>query len=335
MNRLFSVLCLSAALLLGTVVIAPTDARAAELPLTPIEKLGTIEKGKLVAVQGTVTRETTFKSGVRYVVQDSTGKATLVLFDRVLNRLGQRDQLAEGAVVRAVGKLDFYRQEMQVVPRRAEDVQIVQPAPTAEPRAIGTLTLEDKGKRVRVVGRVLDARNYSNGFRFTLADDTGGVTLTIPEKVYDDLANPEAVNVGAVLTITGKVDTIGKEPEIILTAANGLRVAQAAPMHEVRIYALGSMSGNDHNALVHVRGEVYSIEPFDDGVLVLIQDGTGAQYVRLWRVVADRVRVQPGETIEVIGRVRAQRRRGIFIEPALPHDVRVLQSAVTPTPASP
>ncbi|MCS7087158.1 MAG: hypothetical protein NZL91_00430 [Thermoflexales bacterium] len=322
---------------LGVGIVAAPTAQAAELPVTPIAKLAAIEKGKLVAIQGTLVRETTFKSGVRYVVQDETGKATLVLFDRVLSRIEPRDHLGEGAVVRAVGKLDFYRKEVQVVPRRAQDVRILQPAPVAEPRAIGTLTLDDKGKRVRIAGRVLEARNYSNGFRFMLADESGSVTLTIPEKVYDDLAEPAALNVGAVLTVTGKVDSIGKDVEIILTAANGLRVAQPAPsQREVRTYALGGMSGNDHNALVRVRGEVYSVEPFDDGVLVLIQDGTGAQFLRLWRAVAERVSVQPGQTVEVIGRVRAQRRRGIFIEPALPHDVIVVvQSVATPTPASP
>ncbi len=299
-------------------------AHAAEKIVTPIGKITTEYKGKFVTIQGVIQSERRFKSGMRYVVGDDTGKITLVLFDRELKQAPGPDRLIEGATVNVTGKIDFFnKKEAQIVPVRGTDVVIVKPAPPITPLAIGAIGAGDVDRIVAVQGVVVEASNFSAGFKLRLGDDTGQITITIFENVFDALVKPEQINVGAMLSVTGEVNAFGGNLEITPGSASRIRVAVAPPARDVKQYALSEISGNDHNAIVRVIGEVVRIEPFDNGSDVWIKDETGAQRLRLYQVVAKRIKLKAGDEIEAIGRVKASKTSGIVIEVALPGDVQV------------
>jgi len=310
------------AVLVALVTALWTPAYAAEKVVTPIGKIAAEHKGKFVTIQGVVLSERRFKSGMRYLVGDDTGKITLVLFDRELKQAPGPDRLIEGATVNVTGKVDFFNKEAQIVPVRGTDVLIVKPAPPVRSLVIGALSPADVDKVVAVQGAVTEAANFSAGFKFRLSDDTGQVTVTIFENVFDSLARPEQLNVGATLSVTGKVNVFGGAMEIAPASAGRIRVV-APPIREVRPYALSQIGGNDHNAVVRVVGEIASIEAFDNGSDLLIRDETGVQRLRLYQVVAKRVRLKVGDRIEAIGRVNASKAKGIVIEVAVPADIQV------------
>lgn len=309
-------------------LLLPQPVHAAELPITPLARLKGIPAGRTVAVQGTLVEEITFRSGLRYVIEDRTGKATLVLFDRVLDRLDEetRRALGEGAVVRATGKLDFYQGDSQVVPARSTDLSILKPAPAAELRTSESFTLTDVGKRVRVSGQVRDTKSYPLGFQFVLADSTGTLTLTVPEKVFDRVPWSRQLNVGARVNAAGSL-TLRDDGgwEVLVTAADGLRLIALAPPVERPVQSLGTLGLSQHGQVVRVVGEVVAIEKSGSALDALLRDESGAQFVRLWRVVAERAPVEVGMTIDVVGRVRLSRQRRLFVEPALPQDVTVVR----------
>lgn len=312
--------CAVVALLMATLSWLPV--RAADKIVTPIAKITTEYTGKFVTVQGVVVGERRFKSGMRYVVADDTGKITLVLFDRELQQVAQPDQLTEGATLNITGKVDFYQQEVQIVPVRGTDVVVVAPAPPIAHIAIGALGQADLGKTVAVRGVVVGASNFSAGFKLTLNDGSGQIAVTLFENTYDGLAKPEHVNVGATLTVTGKVNAFAGELEIVPSAGHKVRVA-APPDREVPLYALGAIGGNDHGAVVRVEGEVARMTAFAHGTDLLLKDETGAQTVRAYRVVMKRVKVNVGDRLIVVGRVHASKAKGVTIEVAMPGDMRV------------
>jgi DNA/RNA endonuclease YhcR with UshA esterase domain len=299
-------------------------AHAAEKVVTPIEKITTEYKGKFATVQGKVAGERAFKSGMRYTVQDDTGKITLVLFDRELKQVPKRAQLGEGATVNVTGKVDFFNDEAQIVPIRGMDVVVIAPAPIISPTAIGKITGADKDKLVVIGGTVTEASNFSAGFKLALSDGTGQVDVVLFENTFDGLAKPEQVNVGATLTVTGRVDEFGGALEVI-PSSPGRVVVASPPKREVKAYKLGAITGNDHNALVRVEGDVAALTPFENGVDVLLKDDSGAQQMRLWNVVAQRAPLKVGDTVSVVGRVRAAKNKGITIDVAMPSDVIVLK----------
>ncbi|MCS7056989.1 MAG: OB-fold nucleic acid binding domain-containing protein [Thermoflexales bacterium] len=303
-------------------LIAGLPVYAVEGGVTPIGKITAGHKGKFVTIEGVIQSERRFKSGMRYAVSDDTGEITLVLFDRALKQAPGPDQLIEGATVKVTGKVDFYNKEAQIVPVRGTDVVIVKPAPPIASPAIGTIGLGDVGKTVTVQGVVDEASNFSAGFKLGLRDDTGRITVTIFERVFDALSKPEQINVGATLRVTGEVNAFRGALEITPGSAQRIHVV-APPVRDVKQYALSEISGNDQNAIVRVIAEVVRVQPFDKGIEVLIRDETSAQRLRLYQVVARRVKLKPGDMIEVIGRVKASKSRGVAIEVALPGDVQV------------
>lgn len=305
----------------AALVLSPAVAQADVRTVTPVGQISEQDKGTFVTVQGEITAARSFSRGVRYTLRDESGAITLVLFERALKQLLDPQSLREGAVVRATGKVDFYRKQKQIVPVRGTDVTVVAAAQSLAVTPLGEIGVDDDEKRVRVVGEVIDAWPFASGFKFALRDTSGEITLTIFEQEYDALRMPEAINVGAILTVTGRVNVFRNKPELILSSSANVEVAQPA-RREVRQYALGPLSGNDHNAVVRVVGRVYRVDPLEDGGRnVLLYDETGVQIVHLPPTVAKRVTLVEGDAAAVIGRVRAVRRRGITIEVSLPSDV--------------
>lgn len=194
---------------------------------------------------------------------------------------------------------------------------------------------------VTIKGTVTAASNFSKGFRFVVADESGQIDVTYFESVFDTLPKPALMRVGAVAQITGRVDEYegkyslvpnrGRETLVLSavpTATTSTTVSVTALVTQtVEHRELGGLNNGDHGALIVVEGEVHSVEKFDNGLDVLIFDQTGTQKIRLYNVVASRVNksaLVTGSKVRITGKVRATRKYGIRIEPALPSDVSVI-----------
>lgn len=300
-----------------------SPALAAEKVVTPISAITTEDKGRTLTIEGEIAGSRAFKGGMRYALKDDAGEITLVIFDRVLKQLPQRSALLDGAVVNVTGKIDFYAEEAQIVPAGKGDVVLVTAAPAPKIAAIGELGSADVGKTVVVSGTVAEASNFSAGFKMKLNDGSGMIGVVLFENVWDGLKAPSDVNVGAALSVTGKLNEYKGALEIAPASAANVAVLAVPAIRDVPTKTLGAISGNDHNALVRVSGEIAAIEPFEFGVNVLLKDESGAQKLRLYSVVAKRVKLSAGDLVSVIGRVVASRSRGIVIDIALPGDIEV------------
>lgn len=192
---------------------------------------------------------------------------------------------------------------------------------------MGQLTPADKGRVVTVQGSVVGADSFSSGFKLTVNDGTGQLVALIWAGDFDHVYNSYRLNVGAVVKVMGKVDVYNGAIEVVPDRGGDVDVVKFAK-RDARKYALGALTGNDHNAVVWVEGVVADITPAEDGAYLLVSDGTGAQKVKLYGVVAARIpgrdKLWVGQRVSVVGRVKARRRTGIEIVPALPHDVYIL-----------
>src|SRR5438128_43154 len=91
--------------------------------------------------------------------------------------------------------------------------QVVVP-PTAVPPPLTALavtplaqiTPADEGKQVTVQATVVGTENFSNGFKLYINDTTAQVILLIWADDWDYVDNNYHLNVGAVVSTTGKVD---------------------------------------------------------------------------------------------------------------------------------
>jgi DNA/RNA endonuclease YhcR with UshA esterase domain len=302
--------------------IGLATVRAGEKIVIPISQVSAVPQGQFVTVQGEIAEERAFKAGVRYLLRDEGASVALVLFDRALKQSPGIDRLLPGALVQATGKVDTYRNERQIVPIRGSDVSILRPAPPVPSARIGDLTPADDGRLVVLSGQLVGVDSFSAGFKFQLDDGSGRIALTVFENVYDGLARPEQVNLGARVSVTGVLSLYKTTLEVVPAAGARLQVL-SPPVRQAEQRALASISDRDHGALVRVVASIVRLDK--RGEEALIKDDTGVQKLRLKGAVAERVALKPNDRIEAIGKVRFSRKQGTVIDVVLPTDIKILR----------
>jgi len=300
---------------------------------TPVEvgALAEVDVGRMVEVSGTVTGVDPFSAGFKFMLDDGTGEVTVLLWQDTYDALPDPSAVAPGAQLRVVGEVSLYRGQVEVVPQRPMDVTVVAPGigaaeESAAPAVpLGDLTPDRVGERVAVRGRVMDVASFSEGFKFTLDDGTGQAVLLLWLSVYDGLADPAELNVGALVQATGEVDEY--EGQLQVMPISGAEVTVVDPgATGVPAREIGSLTTSDVGTRVAVEGAVTRTDPFSGGQRVWIDDGTGEVMLLLWdnvhRRIPGRDRLVLGAWVRAVGTVE-EYRGTLEIVPALPYDVMV------------
>lgn len=180
-----------------------------------IGTLTAIDKDALVVLNGVITRANPFSKGMRYTLDDTTGKITLLIWSDVLEQIAIRDELKAGAQVRVMGKIDVFNETLEIIPANAHDVELIAAAqvPQIETRAIGTIAASDVDQIVQVKGTIADLTDFSKGKYVTLQDDSGKIQIT----VFSDVLAPvqDKLALGATATARGKVNLFRGKLEIV------------------------------------------------------------------------------------------------------------------------
>lgn len=202
------------------------------------------------------------------------------------------------------------------------------PTPTPIPVIvvpIGQLT-ERMGEKVTVEGKVIAAASFSEGFKFTLDDGTGQVTLLMWHNVYDDCRDARKINIGAYVRATGKVEQYQGQLEVIPQWGREVKAlraaAPAAPTRQV-----ASITAADEGQRVRIEGTVARIEKGREYTRLFVNDGSGEMLIFIWANVYERIpnreRLEsPGTPVQVVGSVTIYKGT-LEVVPALPYDVIV------------
>lgn len=191
---------------------------------------------------------------------------------------------------------------------------------------LAQINASQKGLNVVVQGSLIGSQNISTGFKLYMSDGTAMLPVSISENTFDQISWPVYIQNGAVLRVNGRVNVSRGQLELILMRGSNLTVVTRTQQLP-RLYQLGAMNGNDHNAVVRVEGKVvYTIQD-DAGLSFYLSDPTGVQLVTTRGVVARHLTVKTklvqGQRLSVIGTVRASRVRPLEIAVTLPSDVQL------------
>lgn len=92
--------------------------------ISRIADLSAADRDRRVTVEGTIVEVTPFSAGVKYLLDDGSGRITLLLWQEVYDALADRERLAPGVRVQATGTIDEYRGELEVIPGVESDLVI-------------------------------------------------------------------------------------------------------------------------------------------------------------------------------------------------------------------
>lgn len=302
--------------------IVPLEETIPVAQRRPIGTLSAADKGRLVTVQGTVREAEPFSAGHRWVLDDGTGSVILLLWQDLYRALPDSSSLQVGAQLEATGEVWVYRNTLEIIPTRPDDV--VPLSPSARPLPIGALADEPLGATVTIEGAMKAAESFRDGFRLILDDGTGEIVLLLWLSVYDELATPSDLRAGTRVRATGKLDEYRGQRQVVPIRGQDVIVTSAAASPPRRDIA--SITPADQGAPVAIEGTVTRSEPFSQGYRVWVDDGSGEVLLLLWeniyRRIAGRDRLVAGAQVQAVG-VVAEYQGTLEIIPQLPGDVTV------------
>jgi len=195
--------------------------------------------------------------------------------------------------------------------------------------SIGSITADRSGEVVTVEGTVVGAASFSAGFKFTLDDGTGQMTLLMWHNVYDDCWDAAKINLGATVRATGEIGQYEGELQITPHLGGEVKAIQGAAASATP-REIGSLTGGDEGQRVMVEGEIVRVEGLSSAVKVFVSDGSGEILVFLWRTVLDRIPANvalgtPGSRLRVVGVIELYQ-GNLEVVPTLPYDVVVLET---------
>ena len=163
---------------------APEATATPELVLTPLSSVPSLE-GQEVTVQATIVWVSSFSAGFKFVLNDGTGQATLVLWQDVYDDCWAAPQLLVGATVQAYGEVGQYEGEWQLEPDFGSQVKVLAPGGLAPVRQVSSITATDVNARATIEGTVSRAESFSSGQRVYVDDGTGTLQVLLWQNILD------------------------------------------------------------------------------------------------------------------------------------------------------
>ncbi len=187
----------------------PTEPLPTATPavvLTPLRDLPSLLDQE-VTVQATIIWASSFSSGFKFLLDDGTGQATLLMWLSVYDDCWAAPDLIVGATVQASGTVGQFEGEWQVEPDFGGDVKVLSPGTPPPMREIGTITADDLTTRVTVEGTVTAAEAFSGGQRVYLQDGTGQILVLLWQNIFERIPdNGRLLTPGTTVRVSGVVE---------------------------------------------------------------------------------------------------------------------------------
>lgn len=193
----------------------PTRAPTAVPVARTIASITAADKDARVILSGKIARASKFSQGMRYTLNDDTGNITLLIWSDVLEKISAREELKQGAEIRVTGQIDVFNDTLEIIPERAQDVELVAAAvvPTVTIRTISSISTNDLDQRVLLKATITDLQDFSAGKYVTIQDDSGTIRVTVFKNVLAPIQDQLAI--GAQVTVRGKVNVFRGNLEIV------------------------------------------------------------------------------------------------------------------------
>ncbi len=193
----------------------PTPTPAPTIAVIPLGDLQSYS-GQTVIVEGTVLWVSSFAKGFRFLLEDGTGRATLLLWGNTYDGCPDQEALMEGAHLRIHGTVARYRDEWQIEPTSCREVEILAAGALPPERAIGSISPADRATRATVLGLVVRVEPFSAGQRLLLQDPTGQIPVLLWNSVLERIAEASRLlQAGARIRVSGVIDQYRGQMELI------------------------------------------------------------------------------------------------------------------------
>lgn len=270
-----------------------------------------LDEGRRVTLQGDIISCTSPYSGLTLLsIRDGTGEMTVTIDESILTLTGEVPDPGVGQRIVVTGTVTLYQGSPQLA--LGDSTELTQspasiPAVTVHP--INRITVADLGSQVLVQGRVVAMEGINGGMKAILDDGTAQIVIVLWSQIYSALAQPRALDVGASVSILGKVSAYEGELEIIPQLASDITLVN--PAADIPWVSLDSLATSHAGQLVRVRGMLGEPEGFSAGIKIPLLDGTGRVIVLFWSNIYQELKPRPVKDmlVEITGVVNVYNER--------------------------
>jgi DNA/RNA endonuclease YhcR with UshA esterase domain len=182
--------------------------------------------GQEVMIEGRIVEARNFSSGVKFYVDDGSGKLALWVLQELYTQLPDTAGWIVGSTVRARGLVQEYRDEIEIVPQKIDDLMLLAaatPAPVIIIR-MGDLTAANVGEQVVVEGAIVEVQPFSAGIKCLLDDGSGRIVLLLWQEIYDAVPDKDRLAAGLTVRVRGEIDEYRGELEIVPGIGNDVSI---------------------------------------------------------------------------------------------------------------
>jgi DNA/RNA endonuclease YhcR with UshA esterase domain len=179
--------------------------------------LTTEHLGRRATILGQIEEASQFASGVKCYVDDGSGPVVVWIPQEIYEKLADHAGWRVGSLVRVTGRVEQYKDEIEIVPWTASDVFVVDAAAplSGQTAPLAELNAARVGERVTVEAGIVKVESFSKGIKVLLDDGSGRITLLLWQNVHDVVPDREGLIAGATVRVAGEVQEYEGELEIV------------------------------------------------------------------------------------------------------------------------
>lgn len=271
-----------------------------------LKDLETSMIGQYVKVEGNVKWVKQIKGGVLVQLDDGTEIITFPIWDRILEKVPDADELQKGAKIAFTGKVGEYKGKLQVVPTYGPDVQITkaktkttsttEKASEARQVKITDLTKDMIGQQVKVSGKIKWVKKIKGGILVGMDDGTGEMTFPIWDKVKKHIPDEDKIEQGNTITFVGKVGEYKGKLQVVpkwgenVELSTGTSTEQQKAQTKTTTTAekplkiqLIELTDDLMGQIVTIEGDITKVKEVKGGIIVTVRQADEYMSTPFWK----------------------------------------------------
>ncbi len=206
-------------------------------PAVSLRKISTISKEDFdakrdVTVEGVIQNIKDVPPGRVLTIQDETGKIDALLSKERFTDQAFLDELKPSIKVQIKGRVRQHRDQWQLSPWNAEDIEILTQKPTGSSTGatipLGKITAQHLGQFVTVQATVTYKGTVPPGVKLNLQDETGTIDVMLFNKIFKEAPVVWEIEKRGIVRVTGQVAEHKGKFQIQPTKVDDIEIKAAA-----------------------------------------------------------------------------------------------------------
>ena len=208
----------------------PVTQQAKVVKIDAINKVTVADKGKIVELRGKIVSKVKLAPCYKLMLRDKTGSIAVVLWDRLFADAEIIEKLTLGSEIQVIGKVDAFRDKLQLQPGAVDQVTIETAAPANQVFAdIASVSQQNTGQIITIQGKVVQKMRKKPGFVLVVADNTGKIGVMLWDRIFKESRLAWEIQQYGFVRVTGILEEHRKRLQVQPQKEQDIKILASDP----------------------------------------------------------------------------------------------------------